>query len=76
MKKLVLATAIGISLSAFSVMAENKVSSLDSFFAKSGTIVTEDNYPTIETSRQMLKNQDLVVVNNFLHKRVLTPTDN
>ena len=76
MKKLVLAAAISTSLLSFSAIAENKVSSSESFFSNSGTVVTADSYPTVETSRQLLKNQDLVGVNKLLHKRQLTPTDN
>lgn len=49
--------------------------SLDGFFTEQGTVVTPASYPTDETSHQMLKNQDLVGVNKFLHKRQLTPTD-
>jgi hypothetical protein len=45
------------------------------FFSPQGQAVTEATYPTDETSHQMLKNQDLVGVNNILHKRQLTPTD-
>lgn len=75
MKKLVLATAISMSLLALSVSAKD-TSSLKDFFSDKGTVVTEDNYPTLETSRQMVKNQDKVGVNKILHKRVLTPTDN
>ncbi|WOH38642.1 DUF1254 domain-containing protein [Thalassotalea fonticola] len=75
MNKVVLATALSLNLLTFSAMAGDTVSTLDQFYAKGGTVVTEDNYPTLETSRQMLKNQDLVGVNNLLHKRELTPTD-
>lgn len=75
MKKLVLASAISLSFLTFSAMAENTVTNVDQFFAKGGVVVTADNYPTLETSRQMLKNQDLVGVNKFLHKREVTPTD-
>ena len=46
------------------------------FFNEKGRIVTPESYPTDETSRQILKNQSLVGVNKFLHKRQLTPTDN
>lgn len=53
-----------------------KVSTENSFFSEKGTIVTPETYPTYETSRQILKNQDLVGINEFLHKRQLTPTDN
>ncbi|MDO6687256.1 MULTISPECIES: DUF1254 domain-containing protein [unclassified Agarivorans] len=52
------------------------VSSLNGFFSEQGEQVTPASYPTDETSHQMLKNQDLVGVNTFLHKRQLTPTDN
>ncbi|WNC67131.1 DUF1254 domain-containing protein [Thalassotalea nanhaiensis] len=75
MNKVVLATAVSLNLLAFSAMAADTVTSVEQFFAKGGTVVTEDNYPTFETSRQILKNQDLVGVNNLLHKRELTPTD-
>lgn len=45
------------------------------FFAKNGKIVTPKSYPTDETSRQILKSQDLAGVNNLDHKPQLTPTD-
>ena len=51
------------------------ISTEDAFFAVTGRIVTPETYPTDETSRQILKSQDLVGVNNFNHKRQLTPTD-
>ena len=51
------------------------VDTLDEFFSPDGQVVTAASYPTDETSRQMFKNQDLVGVNKFLHKRQLTPTD-
>ncbi len=47
----------------------------EAFFAKNGRIVTPESYPTDETSRQILKSQDLVGVNIFNHKPQLTPTD-
>ncbi len=47
----------------------------EAFFDKNGRIVTPESYPTDETSRQILKSQDLVDVNNFNHKPQLTPTD-
>jgi len=46
------------------------------FFNEEGKIVTPESYPTDETSRQILKTQSIVGVNNFLHKPELTPTDN
>jgi len=51
------------------------ISTEDTFFAVTGRIVTPETYPTDETSRQILKSQDLVGVNAFIHKRQLTPTD-
>ena len=51
------------------------VDTLDQYFSPQGAVVTPASYPTDETSHQMLKNQDLVGVNKFLHKRQLTPTD-
>ena len=74
MKKLVLAAAIFSTLS-FSATASDKVTSLNEFFSEDGVVVTEDNYPTLETSRQLVKIQDKVGVNAFDHKRLLTPTD-
>jgi hypothetical protein len=53
-----------------------KVNTEDAFFSANGRIVTAATYPTDETSRQILKSQDVVGVNKFLHKRQLTPTDN
>jgi len=52
-----------------------KVSSLDALFADNGKIVTAEMYPTAETSRQILKTQDVAGVNTFLHLRQLTPTN-
>ena len=74
MKKL--AMAVATILIANTASAGEMVSSLDGFFSKKGTVVTSDNYPTLETSRQLVKIQDKVGVNTFQHKRVLTPTDN
>ncbi len=56
--------------------ATASVTSLDSFFTDNGVIVTPETYPTLETSHQLLKNQDLAGINTFLHKRDLAPTDN
>ena len=75
MNKLVIASAFLLNLVSSSVMAADTITTLDKFYSKTGVVVTEDNYPTLETSRQMLKNQDLVGINKFLHKRQLTPTD-
>ena len=51
------------------------VDNLAGFFSPTGATVSSSSYPTDETSHQLLKNQDLVGVNKFLHKRQLTPTD-
>ena len=51
------------------------VTSGDRLFVNDGAIVTEANYPIVETARQMLKLQDAVGVNRFQHARRLTPTD-
>ena len=45
------------------------------FFSKDGRTVTPETYPRDETSRQLLKKQDLVGVNAFIHSNQLTPTD-
>lgn len=58
------------------ITALQKISTEEAFFAENGRIVTPESYPTDETSRQILKNQVKVGVNNLLHKRQLTPTDN
>ncbi|WP_023602735.1 DUF1214 domain-containing protein [Aliivibrio logei] len=57
------------------VSAAQSAESLNEFFATDGAVVTAEMYPTYETSHQILKNQDLVGINKFLHKRELTPTD-
>ncbi|MFD2167453.1 DUF1254 domain-containing protein [Thalassotalea euphylliae] len=76
MKKLVLASAIGMSFIASTVLAGEMISTEKEFFAKGGAVVTAENYAAAESARQFLKNQDLAGVNKFLHKRELTPTDN
>lgn len=62
------------AMAASTVLAQ-PVDNLDDFFSPKGLTVTSASYPTDETSHQMLKNQDLAGVNNILHKRQLTPTD-
>jgi len=48
----------------------------DDFFSAKGRIVTPETYPTDETSRQILKIQDAIGVNKFVHRRQLIPTNN
>lgn len=76
MKKLILATMTASMFSGV-VMADTilKADSLDEFFSPMGDTVTEANYPIHETARQNLKVQDEVGINNFKHKRHLTPTE-
>lgn len=73
-------TKSSFALASFSILVSSNVGakpvdSLDGFFVKGGYVVKPQDYPTVETSRQMLKNQDDAGVNKFLHKRELTPTD-
>ncbi len=86
MKKTVLALAILIAAvscqstkneesSKTEESAPEMVTTEDAFFITEGKVVTSATYPTDETSRQILKIQDVVGVNEFLHKRQLTPTD-
>jgi len=51
------------------------VSSIDDFFLAGGMTTTAENYPTVETSRQLLMAQARAKVNDFAHTRKLTPTD-
>ncbi|PQJ85106.1 DUF1214 domain-containing protein [Aliivibrio sifiae] len=66
---------LGAMVTATSVSAAQSTTSLDGFFTADGKMVTAQTYPTDETAHQILKNQDLVGVNQLLHKRQLTPTD-
>lgn len=66
--------ALVTAMTASTAMAQ-PVDNLGDFFSPEGLTVTSASYPTNETSRQSLKNQDLVGVNKFLHKRKLTPTN-
>ncbi len=68
---LLLATTVTTSYA----FASQPVDSMNGFFTSDGEMVTAATYPKDETSHQILKNQDLVGVNNLLHKRQLTPTD-
>ncbi|MDJ0992437.1 MAG: DUF1254 domain-containing protein, partial [Dinoroseobacter sp.] len=51
------------------------VETIDKFFSPDGEQVTEATYPSAESARQYLQEQSAVGVNNFNHRRVLTPTD-
>jgi len=51
------------------------VTSISDFFQPDGMTATAENYPTLETSRQLLAAQGRAAVNDFAHNRKLTPTD-
>ncbi|MEK9744397.1 MAG: DUF1254 domain-containing protein, partial [Gammaproteobacteria bacterium] len=51
------------------------VTSVDDFFQPNGMTATAENYPTLETSRQLLIAQGRAAVNQIAHNRKLTPTD-
>ena len=53
----------------------DSVSSPDEFFQSGGMKTTAENYPTVETSRQLLMAQARAKVNHFAHTRKLTRTD-
>ncbi|WP_221075205.1 DUF1254 domain-containing protein [Agarivorans aestuarii] len=74
MKTTTISVLIYAALSSTTAFAED-VSTLTEYFAEDGEIATTQNYPTLETARQFVKVQEKVGVNNFEHKRVLTPTD-
>lgn len=74
MKRLILATCIAssafVSISAFA-----DATTEDEMWKINGASVSEEQYPVVETARQFLKHQDIAGVNEFNHKRYLTPTD-
>ena len=64
------------ALLSFSVPAVSApVTTIDEFFQPDGMTATAENYPTLETSRQLLIAQDRAAVNEIAHNRKLTPTD-
>ncbi len=77
MKKTILVATILFILVGCQSTKTDSVTTVKEFFStEGGVIVTEATYPTAETSHQILKNQELVGINKFLHKRKLAPTDN
>jgi hypothetical protein len=74
-KRLSIAVLFSVAILAVPATGAEPVTDVDGFFSPDGRIVTEDSYPTDETSRQMLLTQSLAGVNRFSHKRKLTPTD-
>ena len=66
----------GVALLSLSITAVSApVTSIDDFFQADGIKATAENYPTLETSRQLLIAQDRAAVNQIAHNRKLTPTD-
>jgi hypothetical protein len=74
MKKIAISVAAGLSLLSLPTLSA-EVDQESQYFSENGIQATVENYPTLESARQFLKNQELVGVNNLLHKRQLTPTD-
>ena len=71
LKPLTIALLLGVSAP---TLAE-PVTSVDNFFQPDGMTATAENYPTLETSRQLLIAQSRAAVNEIAHNRQLTPTD-
>ena len=74
-KRRSVAVLFSLAILAVPATRAEPVTDIDGFFSPDGRIVTEESYPTDETSRQMLLTQSLAGVNRFSHKRKLTPTD-
>lgn len=74
MKNITIGSIIFMSLFSQAVLAKD-VSTLSEYFSEDGKMTTVENYPILETARQFVKVQEKVGVNNFEHKRVLTPTN-
>lgn len=68
-----LSMAALLSLSVPAVSAP--VATVEEFFQPGGMTATAENYPTLETSRQLLIAQGRAAVNQIAHNRKLTPTD-
>ena len=71
LKPLAIALLLGVSIP---TLAE-PVTSVADFFQPDGMTATAENYPTLETSRQLLIAQSRAAVNEIAHNRQLTPTD-
>jgi len=71
---MLLAATIATSLTSFEVLSA-PVTSIDAFFDPNGLEVAPEDYPTAETSRQLLISQSRAPVNALNHTRQLTPTN-
>ena len=67
LKPLTIALLLGVSAP---TLAE-PVTSVDDFFQPDGMTATAENYPTLETSRQLLIAQGRAAVNEIAHNRKL-----
>ena len=67
--------AIALSLVASAPTLAEPVTSVADFFQPEGMTATAENYPTLETSRQLLIAQGRAAVNEIAHNRKLTPTE-
>ena len=70
-KPLTIALLLGVSAPTLAA----PVTSVADFFQSDGMTATVENYPTLETSRQLLIAQGRAAVNEIAHNRKLTPTD-
>ena len=64
-----------IAVAASATTSADPAGSIDNFFQPDGVTATVENYPTLETSRQLLIAQGRAAVNDIAHNRKLTPTD-
>ena len=71
----VVAATVALSLSSAAIAAVEVATSIDDFFQQDGMTATAENYPTLETARQLLIAQARAAVNVINHNRKLTPTD-
>lgn len=60
---------------AVTTSATETATSIHNFFTPQGMTVAPEDYPTVETSRQLLLAQERAPVNRLSHNRKLTPTD-
>ncbi len=67
--------AIALSLGVSAPIGAEPVTSVADFFQPDGMTATAENYPTLETSRQLLIAQGRAAVNEIAHNRKLTPTE-
>ena len=69
------AISVFASMLSMAAAVAEPVTSIEGFFQSDGVSATAENYPTLETARQLLIAQSRAAVNQFAHSRKLTPTD-